>query len=56
MRRQAGTRVWAEAETAKRSIEDQLSGKPVEVKAEVFTLAEAVRVFTQAKKIEGITA
>lgn len=54
-RRATGARSWTEAEAAKRSLEDQLSGKPVEVKEAVKTVADAVRVFLQAKTVEGIT-
>ena len=55
-RKQAGTRSWQDAEQAKRDVEDQLSGKPVVKEESVKTVEEAVKVFTQAKTVEGITA
>ncbi len=55
-RRATGARLWAEAEQVKREVEDQLAGKPVVKVAEIKTVAEAVKTFTQAKTVEGITA
>jgi integrase len=55
-RRQAGTRSWAEAEQAKRAVEDQLSGKPVEAAPDAPRLIEeAVRLFNQDKAVQGVT-
>ena len=55
-RRAAGTRAWSEAETAKRDIEDQLSGRPAEVKTEgPKTIDECVTLFLQNKDIKGVS-
>jgi integrase len=54
-RRKAGTRSWAEAETVKRDLEDQLSGR-VRLKAEGGQdLQESIRVFIQDKNIHGVS-
>jgi integrase/recombinase XerD len=52
-RKQAGTRSWTEAETVKRELEDQLSGK---VSKEIPTsmIEDAVRLFIQDKRIQGV--
>ncbi|MGA9071463.1 MAG: tyrosine-type recombinase/integrase [Terracidiphilus sp.] len=56
-RRQAGTRSWADAEQAKRDVEDQLSGKPVELKPEAPRLVdESVRLFMVDKSVQGVGA
>jgi site-specific recombinase XerD len=57
-RRQAGTRSWSEAEQAKRDLEDQLSGKPVETKPgdNVHYLRESIDLFLQDKQVQGVTA
>jgi integrase/recombinase XerD len=56
-RQKAGTRSWAEAEEAKRNLEAQLSGKSVS--AELLptgqTIAQAIDVFTQDKKNQGVS-
>ena len=52
----AGTRSWAEAETIKRRLEDQLAGRKTEPSAEGLTLAKAIEVFNADKKNQGITA
>jgi site-specific recombinase XerD len=56
-RRTAGTRSWAEAETVKREIEDQLSGRLTETKPEdsVRGLHESIGVFVEDKKVQGVT-
>lgn len=56
-RRTAGTRSWAEAETVKREIEDQLSGRLTETKPEdnVRGLQESIGVFLEDKKVQGVT-
>ena len=55
-RRKAGTRSWAEAEEAKRRLEDELTGrKPTTDTPETrLTVAEAVKVFMQAKRNDGL--
>lgn len=54
VRQQAKTRSWAEAEKAKRILEDQLAGRaPVE--AEGQDLEAAVKVFIQDKTNQGVT-
>jgi integrase/recombinase XerD len=55
-RRATGTRSWAEAEQVKREIEDQLTGREVTKVGAPKTVEDAVKVFTQAKTVEGITA
>ncbi len=54
-RKATGARSWAEAETVKREIEDQLAGRPAENANEVRSLEEAVRLFLQDKKVQGVT-
>lgn len=56
-RRKAGTRSWAEAETVKRELEDQLSGrvKPVQ-QSEVKTTRDAVAAFVQEKTVQGVVS
>jgi len=56
-RRQAGTRSWQEAETAKRQLEDQLSGRAIPAKAETHarTLSDCIRVFLQDREVQGVT-
>ncbi len=54
-RKQAGTRSWAEAETARREIEKQLAGRPAEKHDEVQSLDEALQLFIQDKKVQGVT-
>jgi integrase/recombinase XerD len=55
-RRKAGTRSWTEAEAVKRRIEDELAGRtPTTDKPETrMTIAEAVKVFMQAKRNDGL--
>jgi len=55
-RRTAGTRSWAEAEQVKRDLENQLAGRPAENPNEVKSIDEAVRLFIQDKKVQGVTA
>jgi integrase/recombinase XerD len=55
-RRKAGTRSWAEAENAKRDLEDQLAGRaPVPASDGSKMFADAVDVFEADKKNQGIT-
>src|SRR5450631_3783225 len=54
-RRQAGTRSWAEAEEVKREIEDQLSGKTPQTRDTANHLHDAVKIFLQDKKVQGVT-
>ena len=54
-RRKAGTRSWSEAEEAKRRLEDELAGrKPAADPSQGMTVAEAVDVFMQAKRNDGL--
>ena len=54
-RQKAGTRSWAEAETVKRDLEDQLSGRPPEPgKVQTRTLADAIASFLADKKTQGV--
>ena len=55
-RRKAGTRSWTEAEEVKRRLDDELAGRtPTTDKPETrMTVAEAVRVFMQAKRNDGL--
>ncbi|MGB8029336.1 MAG: tyrosine-type recombinase/integrase [Terracidiphilus sp.] len=55
-RKQAGTRSWAEAESVKRNMEDQLSGRAPSATVDAKTTNEALALFLQAKELEGITA
>jgi integrase/recombinase XerD len=56
-RKAAGTRTWAEAEDKKRELEDQLSGRIPEVKAEQEQrdTQACIDIFLQDKKNQGIT-
>lgn len=56
-RQKAGTRSWAEAEEAKRNLEAQLTGKSVAVDLLPTgkTIAQAIGVFTQDKKNQGVS-
>src|SRR5258708_1093649 len=54
-RRKAGTRSWAEAEQTKRDLEDQLAGRTPEPKSDVRNLEDAIGVFVQDKKVQGVT-
>lgn len=54
-RRKAGTRYWAEAEERKRRLEDELAGRvPAQTRAAQY-LGEAIDVFLQDKKVQGVT-
>ena len=56
-RKATGARSWAEAETVKRDLEDQLSGRPRRENADgPKTIEQAVQVFLQDKKVQGVTA
>src|SRR5579864_2006817 len=55
-RQKAGTRSWAEAETKKREIEDQLAGRLPQNNASGQTLAAAIETFKADKKNQGFTA
>src|ERR1039458_9354069 len=56
-RRAAGTRSWLEADEAKRDLEDQLSGRSRRENADgPKTIEQAVQVFLQDKKVQGVTA
>ena len=55
-RKKAGTRSWSGAEEAKRGLEDQLAGRtPTVTSNGGQQLTEAVKVFIQDKKNQGIT-
>ncbi len=56
-RRTAGTRSWEEAEKKKRELEDQLSGRAPQVKAdqEQRDTQACIDIFLQDKKNQGIT-
>ena len=55
-RKTAGTRSWAEAEDAKRKLEDQLAGRtptePESIKG--LTLDEAIKTFNASKETQGV--
>jgi integrase/recombinase XerD len=53
-RKTAGTRSWAEAETVKRGIEDQLSGRAVD-KPEANDIGNCIEVFLTDKRVQGLT-
>lgn len=54
-RHKAGTRSWAEAETRKRDLEDQLAGrKPAKSDAAQY-ISDAVDVFVKDKEVQGVT-
>lgn len=57
-RRKAGTRSWEEAEEIKRQIQDQLAGRTPETRPEdkTRTLQDAIDVFLQDKRVQGVTA
>ena len=55
-RRAAGTRSWAEAEVIKRDLEDQLSGIAVPTETVTTLLSDAVALFIQDKRFQGIGA
>ena len=55
-RRKAGTRSWGEAEEQKRRLEDQLAGRTPEVKDDARTVQNAIEVFLEDKKVQGLTA
>jgi len=55
-RMKTGARTWAEAEDAKRKLEDQLSGRVTAAPgATVKPIGEAVSVFIEDKRVQGIT-
>ncbi len=55
-RKQAGTRSWAEAESAKRILEAQLSGKPIEAEKQHSQLiGEAIRLFNADKRNQSVS-
>ena len=55
-RKSAKTRSWAEAEEAKRTLEDELAGRPASSSTEApKTIEEAVRLFIVEKKVQGLT-
>ena len=54
-RRQAGTRSWEEAEKVKRDLEDRLSGKAPAPEQDARLISEAVAVFLEDKKVQGVT-
>jgi integrase len=51
----AGTRSWAEAETVKRDLEDQLAGRAPKAEANGRHLAESIAVFIQDKQVQGVS-
>jgi site-specific recombinase XerD len=53
-RRSAGTKVWAEAERAKRELEDSLAGTKAP-EAAIPTIRDAAKLFIQAKESSGVT-
>lgn len=55
-RRKAGTRSWIEAETQKRTLEDQLAGRTPQPTTETqgITLAESLRLFDASKEAQGV--
>jgi site-specific recombinase XerD len=57
-RRKAGTRSWEEAEEVKRQLQDQLAGRTPEQRPEdnTRTVEDAVDLFIQDKKVQGVTA
>jgi integrase len=55
-RKQAGTRSWAEAETVKRNLEDQLGGRTPTPVNSAKGIAEAVGLFIADKKVQGLTS
>ena len=55
-RRKANTRSWGEAETAKRSLEDQLAGRTPSPDTAGRTIQSGIEIFLQDKKVQGISA
>jgi integrase/recombinase XerD len=53
-RRKAGSRSWEQAEEAKRRIEDELAGRTPVTPESRMVVAEAVKVFMQAKRNDGL--
>jgi integrase/recombinase XerD len=53
-RRKAGSRSWERAEEAKRRIEDELAGRTPVAAESRMAVAEAVKVFMQAKRNDGL--
>lgn len=53
-RRKAGTRSWAEAESLKRELEDQLAGRDTPKRVEGLLLSEAIEVFLANKQAQNI--
>jgi integrase/recombinase XerD len=56
LRRQAGTRSWAEAEKLKRDLEDHLSGRTPAKTDAANGLQAAIDVFLQDKKVQDISS
>lgn len=55
-RMKTGTRSWEEAEKAKRTLEDQLSGKtPAPIVEQGKFIADAVTLFVQDKQVQGVS-
>lgn len=55
-RRATGARTWAEAETVKRQIENQLTGRaPVEEAQAPRTIGECIALFLKDKSVQGFT-
>lgn len=54
-RRKAGTRSWTEAEENKRRLEDELAGRTPTKPVDGKLLREAIDVFLQDKKVQGLT-
>lgn len=54
-RRKANTRSWTEAESVKREIEDELSGRQTTEKSTVQDLGSGIEVFLRDKRVQGIT-
>jgi integrase/recombinase XerD len=56
-RKQAGTRSWSEAEEVKRTLEAELSGKPIPgADKPAVSMEEAIRVFIADKKNQGVSS
>jgi site-specific recombinase XerD len=53
-RKSTGTRSWTDAEEAKRKLEDHLCGKEPDPTGVSHSIKDAVKVFLQDKKVEGI--
>lgn len=54
-RRATGARSWAEAETSKRSLEDQLAGRTPESRPEGKAIQECVDLFVLDKTVQGVS-